>query len=474
MKRRKFLKAAALGTAAGAVGSLVSGAEAAPTPEAAIATYAASPEVTHLLTLENDSLRVDIRSDASTHVLDKQNAISWQSGPVALQEYGPIDEGHVWLRQRRSMCEQYPGRFIGRRNAAAIDFLLLGRGNRIVGRFSCRVSLEDAWLVYRVTSIDEEIKSLVFPTPILSQALVLPIGVGKLVTELAQREIYERWAHTFFTHLNMRWIGGLNDRGGWIGIYDDGYEDAGAIVANRTAAPAWMKTLGRWRHPFVFRMRFLRGGYVELAKEYRKWFVAKGLFKSLQDKMAENAALAKLLGGRAVWITLAHPAPRKNQLENILFAGDQVAWKGGAEYAARRAGHRPGGEPLPHAEKEGAAIVDCTFARAKERFEKYEKLGMRRGLIHVGGWINRGYDASHPDIWPPEPKLGTIEELAGLLRPRRNCVVALHDNYMDVYDDTPSFPKGVIRQADGSLLTGGFWAGGQAYIMNYRDSLNYA
>ena len=92
----------------------------------------------------------------------------------------------------------------------------------------------------------------------------------------------------------------------------------------------------------------------------------------------------------------------------------------------------------------------------------------------MGGWINRGYDASHPDVWPPEPKLGTIDELAGLLTPHRNCVVVLHDNYMDVYDNNPSFPKGVIRQSDGSLMTGGFWAGGQAYIMNYRDSLNYA
>ena len=276
------------------------------------------------------------------------------------------------------MCEQYPGRFIGRRNAEAIDFLLLGRGNRIVGRFSCRVSLEDAWLVYRVTSIDEEIKSLVFPTPILSQALVLPIGVGKLVTELAERAIYERWAHTFFTHLNMRWIGGLNDRGGWIGIYDDGYEDAGAIVANRTAAPAWMKTLGRWQHPFVFRMRFLRGGYVELAKEYRKWFVGKGLFKSLKDKMAENAALAKLLGGRAVWITLAHPAPRNCQLENNLFARDEIGWDGGENM--RHDG--PGPTPLANRsrirKKKARLSSIIHFARAKERFEKYEKLGMRK------------------------------------------------------------------------------------------------
>ena len=159
------------------------------------------------------------------------------------------------------MSEQYPARSIGRRNADAIDFPPLPREED--EDVSCRVSLEDAWLVYRVTSIDEDIKSLVFPTPILSQALVLPIGVGKLVTELAEREIYERRAHTFFTHLNMRWIGGLNDRGGWIGVYDDGYEDAGAIVANRTAAPAPTKTLGRWRHPFVFRMRFVRGGYVD-------------------------------------------------------------------------------------------------------------------------------------------------------------------------------------------------------------------
>jgi len=453
MKRRSFLKTTVIGGAATAASQLVLESCHKDKAASSFVTMVKKPEVSLLAGLENEWLKVDILSDASTSVIDKKNSITWQSGPVALQEFGPIDEGHVWLRQERSMCEEYPGRFVGKKkNNNEIEFTLLGRQDRIMGRFTCHVHLEENSIVYRISRIDESIQSLVFPTPFLCSALVLPSGIGKLVTERPSRGIYARQAQTFFTHLNMRWIGGLNDKGGWLGIYEEGFEDAGAIIANRTASPAWMKTLGRWQHPFVFRIKFIKGNYVDLAKEYRRWFISKGLFKSLKDKITENENLKKFLGGRAFWFNLAHPAPRKKELEDILFTPDQVSRKG----------------------NDGDVIVHCTYAKAKEILSRYEALGMKKGLIKIAGWINRGYDASHPDIWPPEPKLGTLDELKELMQFRKQWVMGLHDNYMDIYDNNPSFPKGVIRQADGSLMTGGFWAGGQAYIMNYRDSLQYA
>ena len=199
-----------------------------------------------------------------------------------------------------------------------------------------------------------------------------------------------------------------------------------------------------------------------LAKEYRKWFVGKGLFKSLRDKMAENAALAKLLGGRAVWITLAHPAPRISQCEDILFARDKIAWDGGAEYrsATRRAAFRRRTTPALGKRRCGRRRLHVCAGEGEVR--EVREAWHALWTDPCGRVDQSRLRCLHPDVWPPEPKLGTIDELAGLLSPRRNCVVALHDNYMDVYDNNPSFPKGVIRQADGSLMTGGFWAGGQA------------
>ena len=43
-----------------------------------------------------------------------------------------------------------------------------------------------------------------------------------------------------------------------------------------------------------------------------------------------------------------------------------------------------------------------------------------------------------------------------------------------MYEHTPSFPNGVNRLASGELMTGGIWAGGQAYILRSDASLEYA
>ncbi len=48
----------------------------------------------------------------------------------------------------------------------------------------------------------------------------------------------------------------------------------------------------------------------------------------------------------------------------------------------------------------------------------------------------------------------------------------LHDNYQDLYRDAPSWNEDlVVKNRDGSLAAGGVWAGGQAYFICSRKSL---
>jgi hypothetical protein len=90
------------------------------------------------------------------------------------------------------------------------------------------------------------------------------------------------------------------------------------------------------------------------------------------------------------------------------------------------------------------------------------------------GWLQGGYDWSHPDVWPPEESLGTAAELRQLCSLGGDITVGLHDNYQDIYEQCASFPKGVVHLANGDLLAGGYWMGGQAYILNSGDGLRYA
>jgi len=413
--------------------------------------HAEEQPVELLKELENNTLKFRIFNNAYIEIIDKKNNISWETWPVAIQDKGEVEEGHVWLRTGRSITEQYPGRFHGEMAGENIRFTLIGRQQRIIGRFLIHISLENDWLVYKVLEVDDTIPSLVFPPPIKSEAIIIPRGVGEIIRETESSQIYGRTIYPFYTRLNMRFIGGTKGDASWIGIFDEGFEDAYGMFANRTASPLWARSLGKWRHGFTYRMKFLAGNYVNVAREYRHWTKRQGIFKSLEDKMKENPQLDSFLGGRAFWISLCFPKVGDYTGDSLLMTEEQKL--------------RRGPDPVN---------IRFTYKELSEMIEKLKGLGLNRGFIKIAGWINGGYDYSHQDVWPPEPTLGEISELEELLAIEGPLISGLHDNNQDMYPHTRSFPNGVIRNADGELLTGGIWAGGQTYILGSRASLKYA
>jgi hypothetical protein len=199
-------------------------------------------------------------------------------------------------------------------------------------------------------------------------------------------------------------------------------------------------------------MQFIRGDYVGLAKIFRKWVMDNGKFVSLNEKIKSNKNLSSFLGGRAFWINLAFPAESVSHGEDLYLPDI------------------PSHEKAP----DNKVKILFTYKELKEMISKLKKLGLSKGIIKIGGWINGGYDYSHPDVWPPEPSLGEIRELKEILAEGGSVLTGLHDNNQDIYEQSPSFPEGVDHNADGSLLTGGIWAGGQAHILNSRNSVAYA
>jgi len=414
--------------------------------------YAPDQPVDLILRLENKFLLVKIYSNASAEIIDRTNNEKWESWPVALQDKSAVEEGHVWLNTSRSLVQQYPGRFIGEvLHDHLIKFTLLGHQNLIIGQFVCEIKLDKDWLVYRILEIDDSIPSLVFPTPLKSDAIILPKGVGEIIRDTERSNIYPRHIYPFFTRLTMRWMGGLKNNCAWLGVFDEGFEDAFGFVANRTAAPLWTRSLSEWRHGFTYRMKFIRGNYVALAKTYRRWVIDNGAFVSLEEKMEKNPQLDSFLGGRAFWISLAFPRVKEKTADDLLMTEEQKLQRGPDK-----------------------VNVLFTYRELSHMIDRLKKLGLKKGFIKIAGWINGGYDNSHQDIWPPEPALGDISELKSLLAMKGSIVSGLHDNNQDMYAHTPSFPKGVNHNADGTLLTGGVWAGGQAYILNSEASIQYA
>jgi Family of unknown function (DUF5696) len=403
------------------------------------------PEI--LTILKNEYLQVTLFSDATAAILDHKTGAEWRMGPVAFQDNSPIDVGEVWVRTGRSVCEQYPGRFRGERDGETFRFIVLGRLGKPRGTVRVQVILAGPWVEFRLLEIDENLPSLTFPPPIVSDTLVLPMGVGRWIRKPVEGREY----YPFFSRLNMRWFGGTRGQNAWMAVFPErDFEDSGAMLAHLAVSPAWLKSLGKWSEPRVVRYRFLRGGYQELAKCYREWAIQNGLHRSLTVKVEACPALRNLLGGRIVSIMMAEPRHDQRYAEDLL-------------------------KPVATDDMIGVAPkVFFRHADVQSVLRDLPDIGIKQAQVVLRGWIRGGYDYSHPDVWPPEATLGSEDELRALCEKRGTITVGLHDNYQDIYAHNPSFPVGVNQNAPGELQPGGYWAGGQAYILNSRNSVDYA
>ena len=119
--------------------------------------------------------------------------------------------------------------------------------------------------------------------------------------------------------------------------------------------------------------------------------------------------------------------------------------------------------------KQESAQVFWTFSEAAAIAEHLHKdLGLARCLFILGGWTEGGYDCRHPDNLPANPECGGNEALADAVRriQKLGYVACLHDNYQDMYRDAKSWsPDFIEKKKDGSLIAGGRWLGGRAYMV---------
>jgi hypothetical protein len=408
-----------------------------------------------IVNLENDELRFDLASDASGEILVKRTGVRWRHGPVAIQHEGPLEDDLAWFRGDLGIQEVYPGRFRLTPHDHGVRGTLLDRFGEPVGDFLCRYELSGGWIDVEIEAIDDSIPSLIYPTPIESGALVLPQKAGAIVTELPHR-----FTHTFYRYagqrLNMRWFGGLDEpagpgRGcnGWLALVDAGDADAGMMHAGRLNAPGWMRSLDRWTSPRRLRYGFTDDGYVGLAKLFRGWARERGVWHGLDEKIDANPKTRLLVGGRGLGIVPGYREERSRFEDRWLPVPDEV----------------PDG---------GRFVVNATFAEARSLAEEAVAAGMRRGMFKFDGWSKGGYDERHPDVWPPAAELGTVEEFESMVRREGDFITCLHDNYQDIYANTPDHFANCCKRRDGKPLTGGFWHGGQAFIADARKMLPFA
>jgi hypothetical protein len=212
----------------------------------------------------------------------------------------------------------------------------------------------------------------------------------------------------------------------------------------RSARQRLTPSLALTRSARSFRISFLGpGDYVTIAKAYRDVARERGWLVTWDEKLKTNPEREKLFG--AANIKLWSALDRRMNQEST---------------------------------REESARVNWTFDEAAQVAEHLKQdLKLDRVLFTVGGWIHRGYDNQHPDILPAAPECGGDTALADCAQRvmRLGYLFCLHDNYQDIYRDSPSWnEKFIMKTRDGQLARGGHWAGGMAYLTCSQMALDLA
>ncbi|MBN1817960.1 MAG: hypothetical protein JW828_11420 [Sedimentisphaerales bacterium] len=209
--------------------------------------------------------------------------------------------------------------------------------------------------------------------------------------------------------------------------------------------PRWVHTLGKFSYPRRARLCFFRqGNYVTLAKRYRRYVIERGQFVSLQEKIARNPRVGRLIGSPVIHT-------------NILVHIQQESSYYNKEDSSKN-------------------HYFVSFETRAEQLRALSKKGVSQAYVHLDGWGFRGYDNLHPDILPPCPEAGGWDGLRTLAQTCEDLgyVFALHDQYRDYYLDAPSYdPRHTILDESGNRYLGSTWYGGKQSILCSRLALGH-
>ncbi|NOZ85430.1 MAG: hypothetical protein GXP49_04040, partial [Deltaproteobacteria bacterium] len=111
----------------------------------------------------------------------------------------------------------------------------------------------------------------------------------------------------------------------------------------------------------------------------------------------------------------------------MTFDSGDNKWKGKSAYSLLWAG---GGHP---------GQGDTAFVDARHMVERYVEYGMKSLAVIFHVWQRWGYDQGLPDHYPANPSLGTGQEMKDFVKAARDAgmLIALHENYTDMYPDNP-------------------------------------
>lgn len=382
--------------------------------------------------LESPAMVVEMQPDSGTWSLrDKASGVRWPSEGAArcgsaegLQ--GPFTRVHADGRRVR----------LSAATGATVRFELVDEGRSLEIGFEGKLSGSIRLLDDALAVTDSQQGAWIVPC---REGLLVPADSGVAFKHTFGASEYEG------CHMNM--LGALKG-GSVLAVTWDGVcvwaELESKVLAEGPARQRVTAALTLRPPAHAVRLTPLgRGDWNTLAAGYRRLAEQKGLAVPLARKIQRNPRAERLVGASNVklWTCLAR---RMNE----------------------------------ESTKEESVTVRWTFDEAAQIAEHLHKdLGIDRCLFIMGGWTEGGYDCRHPDNLPANPECGGNAKLAEAIQRVQalGFVACLHDNYQDMYRDARSWNPAVIeKRPDGSLIQGGRWLGGRAYMVCASKQLELA
>jgi hypothetical protein len=372
--------------------------------------------------IESALILLDVnRESGDWFLLDKRSGVRWPSEGRAGLGSGQGLEGPVQNVEATGDTVRVE------RGGATVSFALADEGRSLLISYEGDKTGEIRVLPDALALRDTEHGYLVVPC---REGLLIPADSGVALRQVFGASEYEG------CHMNM--VGLVKNGSALVASWDG----ACTWVEVQSTLPNGKQTVQRITTTFRLRppSRSLRltplgkGDWNTIAAGYRRIAAEKGFAVTLGEKIRRNPHAELLLGAANVklWQCLAR---RMNE----------------------------------ESTKEESVNVRWTFDEAAAVAEHlHQDLRIRRCLFILGGWTEGGYDCRHPDNLPANPECGGNEPLAAAIRRIQDLgyVACLHDNYQDMYRDAKSWSADFIeKRADGSLIRGGRWLGGRAYMV---------
>jgi hypothetical protein len=386
-----------------------------------------------IVRLESQCLMVEVNDVTGRWaLLDKRSAARWPSDGMA----GP--GAAAWLEGNfvKSQTKDKDSVHLLKENGAELVFALVEEGEALELRYEGKADG-----VVRVLDDVLAIKDIEGGYAIVPcrEGLLVPADSGKAFKQVFGTSDYEG------CHINM--LGFIKGGSAIIVTWDNAYVFPELESSRPTDKPYRQKltaTLELRRSAKTIRLIPLgKGDWNTVAAGYRRYAEKRGLAVTLREKIRRQPHVELMIGAAnaKLWTCLAR---RMNE----------------------------------ESTKEESVKVHWTFDEAAQVAEHLRKdVGIERSLFIIGGWTEGGYDCRHPDNLPANPECGGNEALANAVKRVQalGYVACLHDNVQDMYRDAKSWdPAFIEKNPDGSLIKGGRWLGGRAYMVCAPKQLELA